>query len=180
MVDFGFITEPIFFVFDNTLGLLFKLFGANEAANILAGIFLVSALVSGIISLITARVVDQTEMKALKSKMSKIQEKLREAQKEGDAKKVTKIQREMMENSSELWQKSMKPMLYTMIPILLIFTWLSEYNVLEAYVAQRGYVVQLPFVMPWIGNKLGWLGWYVLSSFATSPLIRKLFKMEGP
>jgi uncharacterized membrane protein (DUF106 family) len=177
---FEFITGPIFYVFDNTLGLLFGLFGANQEANVLFGIFLVSAFVSGIIVLISARVVDQKEMKALKTRMSKIQERLREAQKAGDQKKISKIQKEMMQNSSELWQKSMKPMFYTMIPIILIFTWLRNYEVLVTFIAQRGYAVLLPFVMPFFGDRLGWLGWYILSSLATSPLIRKLLKVEGP
>ncbi|MFQ5815858.1 MAG: EMC3/TMCO1 family protein [Candidatus Hydrothermarchaeaceae archaeon] len=177
---FEFITEPIFWVFDNTFGLLFGLFGSNQEANVLFGIFLVSALVSAIIVLITAKVVDQKEMKKLKARMSKVQERLRKAQKDGDKRKAAKIQKEMMHNSSELWQKSMKPMFFTMIPIILIFTWLRNYEVLNAFVAQRGYAVLLPFVMPMFGDRLGWLGWYVLTSFATSPLIRKLLKVEGP
>ncbi len=178
---FEFITEPLFFVFDNTLGLLFGLFGSNQDANVLAGVFLMSGLVSAVITFITAKVVDQNEVKALRAKMSKMQEKLKSAQKDGDAKSTAKIQRELMENSSKLSQKSMKPMFFTMIPILLLFTWLSKYEVLNAYVAQRGgYAVLLPFVLPIWGDRFGWLGWYVFSSLATSPIIRKLFKMEGP
>lgn len=175
------ITKPIFIVFDKTLGLLFGLFGTNEVANVLAGIFLVSALVSGIISFITAKVVDQKEMKVLKDKMSKIQEKLREAEKAGDVKKTAKIQKEMMANSSELWQKSMRPMFFTMIPILLIFTWLRKYEIITTFISQRGEnPILLPFDPLVYKDRLGWLGWYILSSFATSPIIRKLFKMEGP
>ncbi len=177
---FEFITEPVFTLFDSTLGLFFKVFGSNQEANMVFGVFMVSALVSTVIVIISAKVVDQKEMKKLKTRMSKVQEKLREAQKAGDQKKTAKIQKEMMQNSSELWQKSMKPMFYTMIPIILIFTWLRNYEALIDFVGQKGYVVLLPFTLPKFGDKLGWLGWYILSSFATSPVIRKLFKVEGP
>jgi len=177
---FEFITGPIFLFFDSSLGLFFKLFGSNQKANVVLGVFMVSTMVSTIIVIISSKVVDQKEMKKLKARMSKVQERLRAAQKAGDQKKASKIQKEMMSNSSEMWQKSMKPMFYTMIPIILIFTWLRNYDPLMNFVEQTGYAVSLPFSLPKWGDKLGWLGWYILSSFATSPLIRKLFKVEGP
>ncbi|MEE8168033.1 MAG: EMC3/TMCO1 family protein [Candidatus Hydrothermarchaeales archaeon] len=178
---FEFITKPIFLIFDSTLGLFFHIFRDNQPANVLFGIFVVSAIVSALIVVITAKVIDQKKMKKLKAKMSKIQDKLKEAQKKGDAKEMKKIQSKMMKNSSEMWQMSMKPMLYTMLPIILVFTWLKEYEYLATFVEhQEGYVVALPFILPKFGDKLGWLGWYILSSFATSPLIKKLFKIEGP
>ncbi len=175
-----FITTPIFILMDSTLGLLFGLFGTNYAANVMFGVFAISTLVSGIITFITSRVVDQAEMKRLKARMSKIQEELKDAQKKGSAKEVNKLQSEMMRNSGEMWRNSTKPMFFTMVPIILIFAWLGKYEYLRLYVVHNGYVAMLPFALPFIGDRLGWLGWYILTSFATSPLIRKLTKMEGP
>ncbi len=177
---FEFITKPLYLFLDSTLGLFFRLFGSNDAANVMFGIFAVSALVSGIITFITARVVDQAEMKRMKARMTKIQDKLKDAQKKGDEKEIKKLQSEMLENSGEMWRNSTKPMFFTMIPVILIFTWLPNYEYLRAYVESNGYAALLPFPLPYFGDRLGWLGWYILSSFATSPLIRKLAKMEGP
>ncbi|MEE9593976.1 MAG: hypothetical protein V3V92_01105, partial [Candidatus Hydrothermarchaeales archaeon] len=66
---FEFITEPVFTLFDSTLGLFFKVFGSNQEANMVFGVFMVSALVSTVIVIISAKVVDQKEMKKLKTRM---------------------------------------------------------------------------------------------------------------
>ncbi len=36
-------------------------------------------------------------------------------------------------------------------------------------------VVRLPFSLPFVGNSLGWLGWYILSSLIFIYLLRKVF-----
>ncbi len=176
---FEFITGPIFLFFDLTLGVFFHLFGDNQVANVLVGVFTVSSLISVFIVLVTSKVVDQREMKALKAKISQGQEKLKAAQKKGDLKQAKKLEKEALRRSSEMGRKSMQPMFYTMIPIILVFTWLRNYDYLVA-IAEQGYIVLLPFALPVFGDKLGWLGWYILTSFATSPLVRKLLMIEGP
>lgn len=162
---------------DPVLGIAFHL-TANDTTNALIGVSFVSGLVSFIIMVITAKVVDQKAMKTLKEKMAKYQAKIKEAQTKNDTKRVSKISKDMMGLQSTMMSQSMKPMLYTMLPIILIFGWLRHYPYLQNFVEANGYLVVLPFALPFFGAKLGWLGWYILCSFPASSLMRKALKMD--
>ncbi|MDI6654954.1 MAG: EMC3/TMCO1 family protein [Candidatus Hydrothermarchaeota archaeon] len=170
--------EFLYSIMDATLGIFFNLSG-NAKFNLIFGVFVISAIVSAIIVLITARVVDQKEMKELKAKMAKYQEKIKEAQQKKDLKQVGRLQKEMMRDQGAIMSKSFKPMLYTMIPIILIFTWLRR----EIPNGPDDYILTMPFSFMKVGEPniaLGWLGWYILCSFPTSTLIKKIFNIEGP
>jgi uncharacterized membrane protein (DUF106 family) len=165
--------EPVYAVMDATLGLVFHL-TANEKTNYMLGIFIISALVSLFITLVTARVVDQRKMREAKEKMRVLQERLKKAQKAGDSKEMAKVNRQMLEIQREMMGISFKPMFYTMIPIFLVFSWLRY------AIPPNVTVVTLPFALPHYGTTLGWFGWYILSSFAVSPLLKKIMNIEGP
>jgi len=169
-------------VLDPILGVFFKLTG-NEGFNVMFGIFSVATLISLMIVLITARVMDPKEMKRLKKRVAAYQEKIKEARKKQNIKQVTKLQKQMMADQKQMMTKSFKPMLYTMIPIIIIFSWLRQYEYLQAFVANHGYVVKLPFTMPeaLVKNRtdLGWFGWYIFCSLPTSTLIKKILNIEG-
>ena len=72
----------------------------------------------------------------------------------------------------EQMRHSFKPMLYTMIPFLLVFSWLrTTYD-------GSGNVVLFSFILPVIGwDGLGWLGWYILSSMVVSIILNKALKL---
>lgn len=162
---------------DSVFGLVFHL-TADDNFNALFGVCFMSVLISVIIMVITAKVMDQKEMKRLKEKLTKYQERIKAAQKKNDTKQVNKISKEMMGLQSKMMTNSMKPMLYTMLPIIIIFGWLRHYPDLQNFIEVQGYLVMLPFVMPYFGAKLGWLGWYILCSFPASSLMRKALKMD--
>lgn len=165
--------EPLYAVMNATLGIFFHL-TSSESTSYMVGILVISSLVSLFITLVTARVVDQRQMREVKEKMSKLQERLKKAQKAGDTKEMAKINREMMALQRDMMGNAFKPMIYTMVPIFLIFSWLRH------TVPPNVTVVTLPFVLPKYGTSLGWFGWYILSSFAVSPLLKKILKLEGP
>ena len=127
-----------------------------------------------VILYITARIIDPKEMKASQNTKSRV---MKEAQTKGDTR--AKIQQELLRVQSRMLSMSMKPMLYTILTILVLFTWLGSYPVLvEAVTKGGGHIVKLPFALPSFGTQLGWIGWYVLCSFATSTLIKKVFNIE--
>lgn len=162
---------------DAVFGIPFHL-TASDTFNALLGVLFISVVISFIIMAITAKVTDQKEMKKLKEKLAKYQEKAKAAKQKNDTKQLNKISKEMMGLQSTMMSKSMKPMLYTMLPIIIIFGWLRQYPDLQNFVEARGYLVMLPFVLPVFGAKLGWLGWYILCSFPASSLMRKALKMD--
>ena len=169
---------PFYLILDNSLGVLFRLSG-NEVFNVLFGVFAISTILSGVILYITSKIIDPKEMKALKERMAKSQERMKGAQTKGDTKELNKIQKELLQVQSSMMSMSMRPMLYTMLPIIVLFTWLGRYPVLvEAVTKGGGHIVKLPFALPAFGTQLGWIGWYVLCSFATSTLIKKVFNIE--
>ncbi|WP_457554860.1 DUF106 domain-containing protein [Candidatus Pyrohabitans sp.] len=165
--------EPLYAVMDATLGIFFHL-TSEESTGYMLGIFIVATLVSLFITVVTARVVDQKKMRRAKERMKELQERMKKAQKSKNTKEMTKINREMMEIQREMMGDAFKPMIYTIIPIFLVFSWL-RYTVPPDVT-----VVTLPFALPKYGTTLGWFGWYILSSFAVSPLLKKLLNIEGP
>ncbi len=156
---------------NSTFGILFHL-SSDEKLGYMIGIFIIASLVSLFISLVTNKVVDQKRMKELREKVKEYQSRLMEAQKKGNTKEMAKLQRQMMEMQSEMLSSSLKPMFYTMAPIIIVFAWLRH------YFPPGLKFVDLPFYLPIWGNKLGWFGWYFMSSIAVSPLIKKILKLE--
>ena len=114
----------------------------------------------------------------MKSKMQKFQEKSRQAKRKNDTKELNKLNQEMMGVQTKMMSNSFKPMLYTMVPIIIIFSWLGKYEYIKSFIETNGYLVSLPFALPIWGSKLEWLGWYILCSFAISPLIKKVFNID--
>jgi len=161
--------EPLYAVMNSTLGVVFKIGGEH---SYMVGIFIISTLVSLFITLVTSRVVDREKMRRIRERMPQLQEKLKEAQREKDSKKMVKINREMLELQREMMANAFKPMLYTMLPLLLLFSWLRY------IMPQNTPVVHLPFELPFYGTTLGWLGWYILSSLLVSPVLKKLLNAE--
>ena len=168
---------------DPFLGVFFK-FTASEHLNSMLGVFFMAVIVSALISLVSAKVIDQKELKALREELSGYQKKMKEAQDANDEKKLKKLSKQMMEKQSAMMTMSFKPMIYNMVPILLIFGWMRGYGPLQAFsllpyeTLGKTVVVELPFALPHYGNYLGWFGWYILCSFPISTLIRKILKLE--
>jgi uncharacterized membrane protein (DUF106 family) len=167
----------LFGFMDAILGIAFLL-PASERVRAMAGVLAISALVSGIVLYVNSKVLDTGEMKRLKKRIGKLQEEMREAQKKEDSKRAAKLQKELMDLNMKIMPMSMRPMMYTMVPIILIFQWLRRVPLIEEVIREQGYLVELPFPLPHYGAQLGWLGWYILCSFLTSTLIKKFLDIE--
>ncbi|MFH1834689.1 MAG: EMC3/TMCO1 family protein [Methanobacteriota archaeon] len=95
------------------------------------------ALISlGIVSLSTTVryfTIDREKVKEGQKRIKEHQKKLKEAQKAGDSNKMKKHQQDMMAETMESFKHNMKPMVFTLIPLLLIFGWMrgtyGEYGV---------------------------------------------------
>lgn len=123
---------------------------ANPKISIVAVAFLVTL----VMTLITKKVTDQNRLKELKKIQKACQIKLKNAK--GDMKKQSEIQKEIMSCSMEMMKASFKPMLYTFIPIILLFKWI------------RG--IYSPILSSWF-----W--WYLGSALVSSIALRKVLKV---
>jgi len=123
-------------------------------ANPKVSIIIIGVLVTFVMTLVTKKFTDQNRMRELKKIQKACQIKLKDHK--GDIKKQSEIQKEMMSCSMELMKHSMKPMLFTIIPLLLLITWVKGIytNVLS-----------------------GWIWWYIGSAMISSIILRKVMKV---
>ena len=169
-------------------------------------ILVIAFLVSFIINLATKLLVDQNRMAELKKEIQEFQIKYKKAMKDPEMlQKLQEEQQKMMEMQMEMMKMSFKPMIYTWIPIIAIFAYLRhvyDYGGVfhTLYPDWNGVIVYLPYILSKIlfvsfwhylgsifykggfgivsNTALGWLGWYILCSMATSMVLRKVMGIK--
>ena len=121
---------------------------------------------------------------------------LREAQASGDTKQMAKVQAkqmDMMSDQSEIMKMSFRPMIVTMIPILLIFAWMWQSSIKDIIVVfpPAVYYCTLTPIFHSLGQMLyggnittipygvGWLWWYFICTFGMSQIIRKFMGFKN-
>jgi len=92
-------------------------------------IFIISFILTLVTTLIYKYTTNQSEMKRLKEDTKMYQKKLKELK--GNPKKAMEMQKQAMAVNMEYMKHSFKPMLYTMLPLLIIFGWLSAHYAYE-------------------------------------------------
>lgn len=102
---------------------------------------------------------NQEHLKGLKDRQKKLQKELKECQKKNDFCKMQELNKEVMEVSMSLMKASfsVKQMLVTLVPFLILFNWLRK------------------MYIPILGN--WWIAWYLGSAMVSSSFYRKLLKM---
>lgn len=114
-------------------------------------IVLISFLVTFVMTLATKYLTDQKRIKELKEIHKRCQIEIKDAQ--GDLKKQSEIQSEMMNCSLEMMKYSMKPTLITFIPLILLLGFI------------RGVYLE---VFP------SWIWWYPISGIISSMILRRV------
>ena len=94
----------------------------NDASYFLI-IFVLSFLITILSTLIYGYVTDQSLIRRVKSDIKKIREKQKKAK--SDHKKFMKLQQEMMDKNMIIMKQSFKPIIYTFIPLILVFGWMQ-------------------------------------------------------
>lgn len=95
----------------------------TEAGRNIAFISVGVVLLSTLVRYFT---LDREKFKESQKRIKEHQAKLKDAQKKGDTKLMQKHQENLLKETMENFRHGMKPMLFTMIPILLIFGWMSS------------------------------------------------------
>jgi len=137
-------------------------------------ILLISVIFALLVTLITKRVVNWQRVKEIKATVSKWQKELWDAQRKRDFKTVHKLQqqqKEMMALQGQVMMSSFKPAIFYMIPYFILWSMLSK-------LYSTWVVAWLPFTLPLpiIGTtvSLSVLGWFLISYFGFSYILRKL------
>ncbi len=101
-----------------------SIFGLLLVISPFWSILILSLFISLIIVLITKFTTDQNLMKHLKDESKVLQKQIKELK--GHPEKQMEIQKKHMESSMKMMKQSFRPMLFTLIPILLIFGWMQD------------------------------------------------------
>jgi uncharacterized membrane protein (DUF106 family) len=121
-----------------------------------ASIITFAALISLFISLINYFVLDKDKVRSMKARQKELNKEMKE-HKDNPA-KVMELQKELMSHVGENFKHSFKPMLITIIPVLVAFLWV------------KGIFAETSIASSWF-----W--YYLISAIAFSMIFRKVFKL---
>lgn len=120
------------------------------------GIIIIATLISFFISLVNYFVLDKEKMHSLKKRQKEIQEELKKHK--DNPTKLMELNQEMLSHMGASFKHSLKPMMITIIPLIIIFP-IVRGILLETEIAKT------------------WFWWYILSSLVASSIFRKLLKL---
>jgi uncharacterized membrane protein (DUF106 family) len=130
---------------------------------------LASALIVFIISIFYRFLINQNEIRELKTNLKEKQSKMRELQKT-NPQEANKVLNETLTLTNKQMRMSMKPMLLTLVVVGITLPYFNQLF--------PGAVVKLPFTLPFLGNEFEWLMWYIIVSIPLGQLFRKLIGAE--
>ena len=99
------------------------IFGPLLNWNPALGVAIIAAIITVIITLAYKYLTDQDKMKHLKGRQKEFQKEMKSHR--DNPEKMMSVQKEAMKVNMEYMKHSLKPTLFTMLPILLIFGWMS-------------------------------------------------------
>lgn len=192
MVYSTFLSNPIFDPILHVMDALFNPLISLDPTptNPILTIFVISFGVSLLTVIAQKLLVDQDKMNRIQDEMKSFQAEMREAQKSGDSKKLAKLQAnqvDLMSNQSEMMKMSFKPLIVTMVPIMLIFGWMfqSAIHSIIVVLPPAVYYCTLTPIFHSLGQLvyggsittipygIGWLFWYFICTFSMSQILRK-------
>jgi len=161
--------------------------------NPIFAIFIIATIVAFVITLANKLLVNQDRLHFLQQEMKGFQQEAVQAQKSGDPKRMADMQKkqmDMMGQQKEMMFMSFKPMIVTFIPIILVFYWMAQEPHLSHLVINLPtfayYILLVPIFHMFYHltpgtpvMSIGWLGWYILVSFAMSLVFRKYLGLKG-
>jgi len=125
-------------------------------ANPRVSIILISIIVSFFISLVNYLVLDKEKVRELRGKQKALSEEMKKHK--DNPQKMMEIQKEMFSHMGENFRHSLKPMIITTIPLLVVFGLIrGEFN--TTTLAST------------------WIWYYIGASIIASLFFRKLFKL---
>jgi len=120
-------------------------------------IIVLAFIVSLFITIVNYYMIDKNKMKEIKERQKELRKEMKEFR--DNPEKMMEINQKMLADLPEQMKMSFKPMIITMIPLLILFAWLRS-----------------TFVETAIAGS--WLWWYIGSSLIFSITIRKLFGLQ--
>lgn len=118
--------------------------------NPILAIIIISVSLSAIITILYKYLTDQNLMKSLREQSKAYQKEMKEHK--NNPEKMMEIQKKSMEVTMKMMKQSFKPMLFTMIPILLIFGWLNAHLAYEPIMPGQEFTTTVEFAKDITGS----------------------------
>ncbi|MFT4250531.1 MAG: EMC3/TMCO1 family protein [Candidatus Woesearchaeota archaeon] len=99
------------------------LLGWSLQMDLWLGLFLLALIITVLMNAVYYFVTDQKEMRRLKGRIKDLQADMKKHR--DNQKKVMQLQKNLLKLNGEYTKKSLKPTLYTLIPILIVFGWMA-------------------------------------------------------
>ena len=134
--------------------------GALLNWNLVIGMTILVLLLSVFMTLIQKYTTDQKTLREMREEQKKLQEDMKKFQ--VGSKEHTELSMKSMKSIGPMFKLSMRPIIYTAIPIILLFRWFTDYFA----------VVDFKFF-----GFLSWFWFYLLGSIIFSSILRKVLKV---
>jgi uncharacterized membrane protein (DUF106 family) len=144
-------------------------------------ILLLSMGVSFFVTLVNKRTVNWELVRSHKAKISEFMKEYRDAMRKQDRKRMHKLEerrREIQRLQGELMSQQLKPTLYYIIPLMLIWMFVLGPVFGGWVVAWLPFRIDLPIYGPLVAFGPGW--WYIITFFGFSTIFRALMIPETP
>ncbi|MBX4211840.1 TMCO1/EMC3 family protein [Candidatus Pacearchaeota archaeon] len=115
---FPIIKETVHLVLDPTAGKLLEY-------SIPIGLILIAAIVMLVITLIQKYTTDQSELRRIKQEQKILQEEMKKYREHPE--KLMELQKKSLEFLPKTMDITMKPSMYTAMPMILLFRWFNDY-----------------------------------------------------
>jgi uncharacterized membrane protein (DUF106 family) len=150
----GFIKNGAHAVLNPTAGFLLNW-------NITIGMSLIILVISIFMTLIQKYATDQKTLKEMREEQKILQEEMKKYKNHPE--KVAELSRKQLEFIPKTMKLTMRPIVYTAIPLILFFRWFND------------------FFAPMVGFKFfgffSWFWFYLLGTLIFSSILRKIFKV---
>lgn len=120
--------------------------------NVFLGIIVFSALITFLVTLGYKYFSNQDEMKRLKERQKEFQAEMKALR--DKPQEMMKVQKEAMSVNFEYMKHSFKPMLITMLPVLIIFSWMAGHLSFEPIYPGESYTVTAVFKEGVVGKTM--------------------------
>ena len=130
-------------------------------ANVFWGMVVIVGIISLIMTLVQKYATDQETLRELKKEQKILQEEMKKYKDHPE--KLLELQKKQLEFIPKTMKLTMRPIIYTGIPIILFFRWFNDYfNALGEY---RFF------------GFMAWIWFYLLASIIFSSIFRKVLKV---
>ncbi len=157
----AFLWDGISSIRDTAHAILDPTAGALLGMNLNLGMTILVLIIATIMTLAQKYGTDQKTLKEMKEQQKSLQKEMKEFRDHPE--KMLSLQKKQMEFIPKMFKLSMRPIIYTAIPLILFFRWFGDFFSLAGD--------------PKIFGFFSWFWFYLLGSIVFSSILRKVLKV---